>query len=138
MARNLNVPIGVTMILLGLVVSVFIIIANEESVLIDQVVTDMGINAYELGFVAFMLFFIGGMFTEVILSKRKVTTYHFITNIFTFIFCIFLLSASATASVVAGGASTGIANMLSELYDFGYFFAFAYIVYLIYLFIARR
>lgn len=121
---------GIVFTIIGLVASIFILIANSRGILIDSVATDMGVNAWEIAFGTYMLFLTGGVVLSMLSSyKRRDTRSRaedIVLTIMTFIFSMFFLQVSAV-----GILQTDVNSMLTEFYSWYYYYAFLLSVYII-------
>ncbi len=131
----------ITFMLIGLVGSLGIIIANNRGIIIDAVLTDMGttVQAWELAFSVYILCFSLGIFVDMVSSKRKYfdlqSDYQgIIFTLLLFIISIFLLQATSQGSI----AISEYSSMQTEFYNWYGYFTLAFIAYLINIFVQKR
>lgn len=133
---------SITFMLIGLIASFGVLFANDRGIIIDDVVADMtNTTAWELAFGVYMLFVIGGIVVEMLLTKPtsfSITDDFFAIIINNILFIISIFVLSATASGVTGGLSTAITNMQTEFYNWSTPYALVYIVYIIHSWIVKN
>ena len=135
-----NAPI--TFMLIGLIASFVLLYANERGIIIDDVVTDMtNTTAWELAFGTYMLFFIGGLCTEMLIVKRgyfSITEDFFKLIMVNIIFILSMFFLSAVASGVTGNLNIYMINIRNEFYNWSIPLGLIYVLYIINLFVRRK
>lgn len=117
--------------LVGFIVSYGLLFADARSMLIDQVVSDMNVNAWELAFGTYILFFVGGIAISIIGTPSRKFNYRddfadiFLVTIL-LIFSVWFLGESSLG-VIAGD----VTSMYNEMQNWGWYFGFVYAIYLV-------
>lgn len=128
---------GILFMIIGLVASVGILVANEEAIIIPEVVADMGVDAWELAFAVNMLFIVGGIVTEMITTTGgrwdRDDYMNLVITVLMYPLSMFFLDA-----LNFGILSASAVSMRSEINDWFLYYAMLIVAHLIWLFIKKK
>lgn len=128
---------GIIFIIVGLIASVGILIANQEDIVIPEIITDMNVEVWELAFGVNMLFIVGGVIAEMIATTGGVwgmeDYQNLMITILMYPFSMFFLDA-----INFGVLSASATSMRAEINSWFLYYALLIASHLIWLFIKKR
>lgn len=123
--------------IIGLVASVGILVADTEAIIVPEVVADMGVEAWELAFGVNMLFIVGGIVTEMIVTTGgrwdREDYQNLVITVLIYPLSMFLLDA-----ITFGVLSASATSMRAEINDWFLYYALLIVAHWIWLFIKKK
>jgi hypothetical protein len=135
-----DIPPSIIFTIIGIILMVGVIYAYERSVFIDELLDNISMDSWELGFIIIMGSYITGSIIEVLmLSKKNIVKFaHITNNVISFIFIFLSFPILSGSTYLSGGGSTALSQVETEMVQWGWYVGLLFIGYLIILFIARR
>jgi hypothetical protein len=127
----------VTFTLIGLILGVFIIVADDRNIVVDDIVTETGTPAWEYAFITYLLFMTFGVIIEMLThgsgrySFQRMAITGLSVGITTLILNEFVTSTTGTLS-------TGLGNIQTEFWNWTNYLVIVMVVYIVHMFYYRE
>lgn len=132
-----SITMFVTMIFIGLLFSSTILIANDRGIIIDTIATELGIDAWEIAYLVYIMMLLIAVVYDMITDR----SIHFDTNdilSMVMVGLISLFSFIALQTINAGSLSTAISAMQTENYSWWLFYTLIVVIYIANKFVVKH